>query len=439
MSSEPAPRGDVVLRVDDLGKCYRSFAQPIDRLKQALFGNRDRHFYDEFWALRGVRFELRAGEALGLIGRNGSGKSTLLQMLAGTLLPSTGHGTVHGRIGALLELGSGFDPEFTGRENVRMQGVLLGFTPEEVEAHLPEIEAFAEIGAFLDRPVRTYSSGMFVRLAFAVHVILVPELLIVDEALAVGDAPFQIKCMNHMRNLLARGVAVIFASHDMEAVRSLCTKVLWVHAGQVRMLDEPHPVTTAYMRFLFGGEDAPSQPVADTPPPSSPHRSAAPLPDPASRADLQRWGGGGCTIVGANLTLAGSDPAGATAVRVANGQRMHLSVEYRADRAHDGRALCVSFTIRNTKALNVATFVTLENGHRLPALPAGGRARVDFEFECVLSRGDYSIAMSIEEVSAAERRYLDFLENAFHFHVTDSRPAFALLTLPFDCSVTTTG
>src|SRR5690606_9234493 len=173
-------------------------------------------------------FELRPGEAIGIVGRNGSGKSTLLQIIAGTLPPTTGEVKLDGRVGALLELGSGFNPEFTGRENIALQGALLGFSAREIAARTPEIERFAEIGDFIELPVKTYSSGMFVRLAFAVQVLLEPEILIVDEALAVGDGAFQIKCMAHMRRMLERGVALLLTTHDVESVRTMCSKALWL-------------------------------------------------------------------------------------------------------------------------------------------------------------------------------------------------------------------
>ncbi|MFK7739531.1 MAG: ABC transporter ATP-binding protein [Planctomycetota bacterium] len=447
-----------ILSATNLGKCYQTLTRPLDRLRQA-FGRQAAVVANstsaaananEFWALRSASFELHRGEALGLIGRNGAGKSTLLQILAGTLPPTTGRAEIDGRIGALLELGSGFDPEFTGRENVRLQGAILGFPAAEVEQRVPQIESFAEIGAFFDQPVRTYSSGMFVRLAFATQIMLVPEVLIVDEALSVGDAPFQIKCMNYMRKLLDDGLAIILASHDMEAVRSLCSKVLWVHEGTVKMLGDPHSVTTAYMRFLFGGGD---DTASENSPDASPEPSAevaidhavpqlpatpdeAPLAGLAQRTDLERWGRGDCIIHAASLRSVAGEQGDIECGVFANGDRMRLLLEFECKKPISGELLCASFTIRNTKALNIATFVTLENGHKLPDLQPGQRIRVAFDFLNVLSAGEYGIAMSVEEVHGSERRYLDFLENAFHFRVTDSRPSFAATALPFRCRIT---
>ena len=434
MSSEPSP----VLRAEGLGKSYQSFRTPLDRLKQVLFGGKRSYHASEFWALKDVSFALGRGEALGLIGRNGSGKSTLLQILAGTLPPSIGQAEIEGRIGALLELGSGFDPEFSGRENVLLQGAILGFDKDDVLAKVPEIEAFAEIGAFFDQPVRTYSSGMFVRLAFAVQVMLVPEVLIVDEALAVGDAPFQIKCMNHMRNLLNSGISIILASHDMEAVRGLCTQVLWIHQGEVRMLGEPKEVTTAYLRFLFGGDEQQGQQPALAAPtePAVAAESGETLVDFTTRDDLERWGQGSIRVVAASLSEADRPQQGEPVYRFDNGKRLRLVVEIAATAPHDGTLLGVAFSIRNVKALNVLTSATLDQQLQLPALEAGNTVRVAFEFDNVLSRGEYGVVVAVEELRGEDRQYLDFVENAFLMQVLDERPPYAVVSMHCDTEVT---
>jgi ABC-type polysaccharide/polyol phosphate transport system ATPase subunit len=223
---------DVVLRALGVGKIYRIFDKPQDRLKQLLAGAY-RRYYREFVGLKDVSFELRRGEALGIIGRNGQGKSTLLQILAGTTAPTTGSVEVAGRIAALLELGAGFNPEFTGRENVLFNGVLQGMARDEVKARLPEILDFAEIGSYIDQPVKSYSTGMFVRLAFAAHIFQNPEILIVDEALSVGDVFFQQKCFEKIREMRRDGLTLVFVSHDMPAIRNICDRALLLQAGAV--------------------------------------------------------------------------------------------------------------------------------------------------------------------------------------------------------------
>ena len=239
-----------VIRVAGAGKCYEMYRKPSHRLWQSLSRGRAK-FFDEFWALRDISFEVRKGECVGILGNNGSGKSTLLQLIAGTLTLTTGRIEVEGRIAALLELGSGFSPEFTGRENVFMNGAILGFSPREIEERFGQIAAFADIGDFIDRPVKTYSSGMMLRLAFAVQVQVEPDILIVDEALAVGDARFQLKCFTRLEELMARGTTILFVSHSIEQVKKLCTRGILLNNGKMVMQGDPVHCGLEYYRILF--------------------------------------------------------------------------------------------------------------------------------------------------------------------------------------------
>ncbi|MHB1947195.1 MAG: ABC transporter ATP-binding protein [Gammaproteobacteria bacterium] len=222
----------IAIRTKNLGKCYHIYAKPFDRLKQIASVNKKK-YYREFWALQDVSFEVRKGESIGIIGRNGSGKSTLLQMLCKTLTPSIGEIEVFGRINALLELGAGFNPEFTGRENVYLNGSILGFNNRDINQRFKDILEFSEIGEYINQPVKTYSSGMFVRLAFAVQACTDPDILIVDEALSVGDIFFQQKCAARIQKLREQGTTLIFVSHDMSLVRDLCEKSLYLKNGEV--------------------------------------------------------------------------------------------------------------------------------------------------------------------------------------------------------------
>ncbi len=240
---------DVAIRVSGLGKCYQIYGRPQDRLKQSLWLGR-RRYYREFWALRDASFEVHRGEAIGIIGRNGSGKSTLLQIVAGTVAPTTGDVEVNGRVAALLELGSGFNPEFSGRENVFLNGAILGMRPEEVASSFDEIAAFADIGDFIEQPVKIYSSGMLVRLAFAVQAFLKPDVLIVDEALAVGDLAFQHKCMRRIRQLLDGGTTLLFVSHGLDMVKRFCDRGLWLDEGQLRFIGDSGVAVEKYLAFM---------------------------------------------------------------------------------------------------------------------------------------------------------------------------------------------
>lgn len=221
---------DIVISVRNVSKCYRMFDDQRSRLLHAVWPKHTRGMH-EVWALKDINFEVKRGEAVAIIGRNGGGKSTLLEILTGTLTPTTGEVKVSGRVSALLELGSGFNPEYSGRDNVIMNGLLLGLTKADILSRFGEIEAFAEIGSAIDRPVKTYSSGMMMRLAFAVQVLCDPEILIIDEALSVGDFFFQQKCLSFIRALCAQGVTLLFVSHDMGTVRDICERGIFISGG----------------------------------------------------------------------------------------------------------------------------------------------------------------------------------------------------------------
>jgi ABC-type polysaccharide/polyol phosphate transport system ATPase subunit len=236
---------DIAISVRGLTKTYRLFDHPGDRIKQALTLGM-RKYHRKFTALKDVSLDVKRGEAVGIIGRNGSGKSTLLQLACGILKPSSGVVDVHGKVSALLELGAGFNPEFTGRENIYFQGALMGLNQADMDARMDEITAFADIGEFVDQQVRTYSSGMFVRLAFAVAVHVEPEILVVDEALGVGDAEFQERSISRMKSLLERGMTILFVSHSIPVVRNFCHRAVWLDSGIVRQIGRADEVCHAY-------------------------------------------------------------------------------------------------------------------------------------------------------------------------------------------------
>jgi ABC-type polysaccharide/polyol phosphate transport system ATPase subunit len=434
------PRDEIAVAVRDLGKCYGIYPRPMDRLKRTLWRGR-RRFCTEFWALRNVSFDLRRGEAIGVIGRNGSGKSTLLQMIAGTLRPTEGEIEVRGRVAAMLELGSGFNPEFTGRENIYLNGSILGLSISEIDRRFDEIAAFADIGAFLDQPVKTYSTGMLVRVAFAVQTVLEPDVLIVDEALAVGDAAFQIKCMTRMSRLLDQGVSVILVTHDVNAVRMFCHRAIWLEEGRVREIGSPREVTSQYLQFLLGDPaggsaeeeiDEPSGPAgggaatpgaSGKPAASSPARLLMPV---GGRRDLVRWGSGEVRIeaVAMDNGIAGRAPV------FEYGDRLHIEMEVRAVREVDSPNVGVGFALRNTKGLDIITFTSWEAGHRIGPLRSGAVVRLRFELENILAPGEYALVLNVEDVRGNERHYFDFVENAVLFQVVGGRRIFSCVLPP---------
>ncbi|HEY6231196.1 MAG TPA: ABC transporter ATP-binding protein, partial [Pyrinomonadaceae bacterium] len=259
----------VALRVERVSKQYRIYERPGDRLKESLTRGRLRR-HREFWALRDVDFQIEAGTTVGIVGPNGCGKSTLLQIISGTLTPTHGDVWHEGRIAALLELGAGFDPEFTGVENVYMNAGLLGLTRRETDALFPAIERFAEIGQFLYQPVKSYSSGMYVRLAFAIAASVDPDILIIDEALAVGDAVFQHRCLRRIKELHERGTTVLFVSHDAAAVRALCSRALLLKAGRLLADGKPAEVLNQYQKIIMERERAFEADTAAPMPPEFP-------------------------------------------------------------------------------------------------------------------------------------------------------------------------
>jgi len=249
---------DVAIRVSNLSKCYQIYEKPRDRLKQFLLpklqrfiGKEPKPYYREFWALKGVSFEIKKGETVGIVGRNGSGKSTLLQLICGTLTPSGGNVQTNGRIAALLELGSGFNPEFTGRENVYLNAAVLGLSTEEIDTRFDDIAAFADIGDFIEQPVKTYSSGMMVRLAFAVAINIDPEILIVDEALSVGDELFQRKCFSRIEAIRASGATILFVSHSGAQIVELCDRAVLMDAGEKLAVGLPKYIVGRYQKLLY--------------------------------------------------------------------------------------------------------------------------------------------------------------------------------------------
>ncbi|MBI3769312.1 MAG: ABC transporter ATP-binding protein [Deltaproteobacteria bacterium] len=244
---EPTP----IIAAEHLGKAFRMYTRPLDRAREWLLRRR---LHEEFWALRDVDLAVSTGEALGVIGENGAGKSTLLALLTGTATPSTGRLAVRGQVAAILELGAGFHPEFTGRHNARMYAAL--FALPDVDELLEQVVAFSELGHFIDQPVRTYSSGMYLRLAFALAVSIDPEVLVIDEALAVGDQHFQTKCVDRIAGFRTRGRTIVFCSHNMYQVKKLCDRALWLRGGRVAALGAVDEVVDAYLEYMRARDDS---------------------------------------------------------------------------------------------------------------------------------------------------------------------------------------
>lgn len=405
----------MAIELDRVGKAFRRIENPARVLRQALFGGESPET-ELFWALRDVSLRVERGEAVGVVGCNGSGKSTLLQLLCGVYPPTRGTIAVQGRIAALLELGAGFDPEFTGRENVYMNAAVLGMQRHETDARLDDIAAFADIGHFIDEPVKTYSSGMFVRLAFAVAVHTKPDILVVDEALAVGDARFQAKCTKRIKALRESGVTLFFVSHDVSSVRAVCDRAVWLDRGRVVRMGSVFDVTAHYMEHLFADEPAPATPVA---------AAAAPEPEPEPGGPINHWGSHVGCIRDHRLT----DADGRTAHVFEYGRTMRVEVAFRVPDGADTAHLSAAFSIKDTKGTDLLVCTTHDEnagcfrGHH-------GLVRATFEFENRLTPGRYLLVLAIEDRSAPVVQYHEYVEGAAYFATTSATTRFGLFNLP---------
>lgn len=412
------------IAVNQVGKRYWLFKRYRERLQQALLAPiLRRDFAESFWALRNVSFELNSGEVLGIIGINGSGKSTLLQIIAGTLKPTTGSVNLDGRLTALLELGAGFHPEFTGRENVYLSGAVMGIPEKEMKARFQQIIDFADIGDFIDQPVKLYSSGMYVRLAFSIATCVDPDILVVDEALAVGDAGFVIKCMDRMANLRDRGTAIVLVTHDIQTVRSICDRAIWLSHGEPRQSGKPIEVTSRYLEEIYRNA---SVDRTDANAPST--QSETDLTDseqwiPLSRnKDSARWGTGQIAIQALKI----AHPHGKSRGVFNHGENLKISIRATVLDPMKVDHLGFGLSFRNTKGLDIITTTTLDQGIKFPQLSKGQTIEVDFELTNILAPGEYSLVLNAENrVSIEKPEYLDFIENAFIIRVISDRFIFS--------------
>jgi lipopolysaccharide transport system ATP-binding protein len=401
-----------MVMVRNVSKAYRIYAHPRHRLLEALWRGR-RRYHREFWALRDVSFEVESGRTLGIVGMNGSGKSTLLQVIAGIVQPTLGWVAVQGRVASLLELGAGFNPEFTGRENVLMQGAIMGFAREEMLARLPRIEAFAEIGTFIDQPVKTYSSGMFVRLAFAAAIQVDPDVLLVDEALAVGDAVFQHRCIRRIRELQEQGKTILFVSHDLAMVKAICTDAVFLDGGAVRALGDPGDVGNRYHAHIAQREAAHIPPVAPARPVAPAGDATVFRPDPGfdQRVALFRHGTGAARIRNVEVLDAEGRPLAAAGFDQEIVLRVH--VEF-----HQDVSFCiVGYLIRDKAGTNVLGTNTYEENVPVPVRKAGETLVVDYRHRLPLQPGTYSVTTALG-YSRHSATFLDWVDNALVLEVS---------------------
>ena len=388
-----------MLLIQKVSKRYALYKRPSDRLAEALFGG-TRH--SDFWALRDITLSAPKGEFLAIVGPNGSGKSTLLQLVAGIVQPTTGRVVVQGRIAALLELGAGFNPEFTGRDNVLLNAEIMGLTRDQMEEAFPRIAAFADIGDFIDRPVKEYSSGMYVRLAFSTAIHVDPEILIVDEALAVGDAIFANKCVRKFEELKERGVTVLFVSHDLGLVKRLADRAVLLLGGKIDCVGAPSEVVNRYIGLVHEYQTGTVNLMTD-------------------KTQAARHGDGTARIVEVSLLGEG----GEAITHIESGAEM--IVRLRVEFARAASNPMAGILIRNRLGVDVFGTNTRVESVPLGECQAGQRVEVNFRIACLLTRQEYTLTVAVQHSHGAS---MDWVDDVLSFTVTGDKDHAGLAALP---------
>lgn len=435
---------NIAIKVENLSKCYQIYDKPHQRLLQGFLGSKKQH-YKEFWALKDISFEIKKGETVGIIGRNGSGKSTLLQIICGTLMPSGGTVETYGRIAALLELGSGFNPEFTGRENVYMNASVLGLMQDEIDARYDDILAFADIGDFIEQPVKTYSSGMVVRLAFAVAINVDPEILIVDEALSVGDELFQRKCFSRIEAIRAQGATILFVSHSGGTIVELCDRAILLDSGEKLAVGMPKQIVNRYQKLLYAPIDKrdlireqirraeelsvfSENTLEDTVNKDRPADIQENF-DPNLNSDSTvKYESHGAYIESpAILTLTGEQ-----ANNLIRGKKYRYTYTVRfTENANNVRFGMLIKTISGIELGGATSDKSATNG--LVMVKKGTLIRMEFQFTCLLSAGVYFLNAGVSGNVHGEIKHLHRILDAYCFRVINDASDYSTGIVDFSC------
>ena len=417
---------DKKIVIDNITKIYTIYDSPLDRLKEAF--NRKKVRHAEFYALKNISFEVAKGEIVGIMGRNGAGKSTLLKIITGVLQPTYGTVTLSGRISSLLELGAGFNPEYTGVENIYFYGTIMGLSKAEVDARIDEIIAFAEIGDFVYQPVKSYSSGMFARLAFSCAINVEPEILIVDEILSVGDIRFQAKCFKKFKEFKKKGVTILYVGHDISTMRSFCDRCIWMNQGQIVDSGDPAYVSAKYVEYMYlddsqddgyrvkkSQEEEPKEQEEKTLEVLTTVEKPAEEDDYESRAKsgkpLAHWGTNTGLLRDISMTVDGKEVISCHPMDFVT---ISFSIPHIPD--VDYEALSVSFSIKNREGLDFIVKTTYDSGIRLTNY---GEEKIIFSFTLQprLTNGEYYLALAVENRTQAIISYYEYLEGAKYFKV----------------------
>ena len=430
---------EIAISLKNVSKCFKRYARPVDRLKEIILPSKS--YAQEFWALRDISFEITKGETMGIIGRNGAGKSTLLQMICGTLTPTSGKVQVNGRVAALLELGAGFNPEFTGRENVYMNGAIMGLSRTEVDERFDRVAAFADIKDFIDQPVKTYSSGMYVRLAFASAIHVDPDILIVDEALAVGDMFFQAKCMSRMRTMMESGVTVLFVSHDTSSVKALCQRGVFLENGELKQIGKASEVVANYISLVHGDmnqelklklennkeksdENLHSRDIEQNSKLETDSAISQIFVSTDKEAKLaegnHRYGDGGAKVL--DIKLLNSQHLPTTQLESREEFTIQASILF----DKDFPTFCFGYRIRDTKGIDIIGTNTSSEKLHMPSVALGEIYVIEMKVSNILNCGIYTLTFGVELPIVLNLNHigLEYINDALVFKVNSAQNPF---------------
>jgi lipopolysaccharide transport system ATP-binding protein len=435
-----AAAGATAITVNGVSKVYQIYARPEDRLKQSLFRHR-RTYYREFWALRDLSLSIERGHTVGIVGRNGSGKSTLLQIICGTLRPTSGTASIHGRVSALLELGSGFNPDFTGRENVYLNSAILGLSRDETDAVYDEIVAFADIGDHLEQPIKTYSTGMVMRLAFAAAIAVKPDILVVDEALAVGDEAFQRRCLARIEAIKEAGATILFVSHSASQVVDICDRAVLLDHGELLYDGTPRRAINAYHKLLYGSPEtaaafrgallAARQSGAPVDEKGAPAVTAATTATAIAATEddgLEEQYNPGLMPQSTTDYDARGARIGEVRITTLDGRPVNMLLEGRryairfpVELSTEAWGVAVGTRIKTLSGVELGGASTIQTERMFEHVPAGSRLEVCHEFECRLIEGTYFINAGISAMVGSERQWIHRRVDAAMFQIIPRR------------------
>lgn len=435
------------ISIDHISKVYNMYNTPTDRLKEAL-SIRNRCYHTEFYALKDISFDVAKGEIVGIIGRNGAGKSTLLKIITGVLQPTSGNLSVSGRISSLLELGAGFNPEYTGMENIYFYGTIMGLSKAEINEKLDSILEFAEIGDYIIQPIKTYSSGMFARLAFSCAINVDPDILIVDEILSVGDIRFQAKCFKKFKEFKQKGVTILYVGHDISLMRSFCDRCIWMNKGEIVNIGDPTYVSAKYVEYMyqddcssfttykaFSAEQDEEMKVEENSNSENAVQSDVPeaemtditTTDSVARDSrirngqpLAHWGSNVGMIRNVSMTVNGEEFVSCSPM---DNVTISFSIPYMAN--VDYKYLSAAFSIKNKEGLDLIVKTTYDSNVTLDGY-GHKNLTFRFSFQPCLTNGDYYLILALENRTQAVISYYEYIEGAKYFKIYQDGNQFGM-------------